>query len=663
MNKTIINVPKGIRFISEWPNFSIDPRAHILDKKIPGCGFTEWILRNDEDIILCSPRLMLINNKADQHKGEVMTVMGSGVDMRIDIDLEDKNLSEHTKKFLEKLEEMEKPSEKEANKKMVDNIQKGLKDYIKVRGNKPLKIIVTYDSFRILKDVLEFNKILDKFHVYVDEFQSIFTDSRFKADTEFSFVEALKDLNPCYVSATPMMEKYLDKLDDFKDLPYYELDWEKEDITRIIKPSLKVRTISSVISMALKIIETYLKGNYEKVILSDGTVVESKEATMFVNSVNNIISIVKRAKLTPDQINILCAKTDENEENIKKKLGKGFTIGAVPLENEPRKMFTFCTRTVYLGADFYSDNSRTFIFSDASIETLSVDISLDLPQIMGRQRLNSNPWKNNAEFYYKTIFKKNDDRKKLSQALIDKKIKSTNSAMNIIKTASEEDKEEANRAYGILIKVEHYKANYLGISHRNGEEVFCLNNLVLIAEQRAFDIQDIDYSDRFVMFNTIQKSLGLESLSKLSGIVGSFWSGYKGLTKTEDKLRYICSYNFPDEIKDMIYQSLEPKIRNYLSLGKEKIRALSYNISDLNNLLDSKFSGGSLDAEIYKEFLIGNKYTKAEIKNKLKEIYSSLDLKIAAKASDIEKWFEIKRSQTRVNGKKVDGFELIKKRA
>ena len=70
-------------------------------------------------------------------------------------------------------------------------------------------------------------------------------------------------------------------------------------------------------------------------------------------------------------------------------------------------MFTLCTRTVYLGADFYSTNARTFIFSDANVDSLTVDITLDLPQILGRQRLDENPWKNRADLYYKTINKDN----------------------------------------------------------------------------------------------------------------------------------------------------------------------------------------------------------------------------------------------------------------
>ena len=77
------------------------------------------------------------------------------------------------------------------------------------------KLLVTYDSYQILQSILEKLGLLDKFYTVVDEFQSIFTDSRFKSDTEMEFVAALKRVpkNLCFVSATPMIDEYLDMLD------------------------------------------------------------------------------------------------------------------------------------------------------------------------------------------------------------------------------------------------------------------------------------------------------------------------------------------------------------------------------------------------------------------------------------------------------------------
>ena len=204
-----------------------------------------------------------------------------------------------------------------------------------------------------------------------------------------------------------MIDKYLDMLEEFKDLPYYELDWETLDPGRINKPKLTVNGLVSVYTEVGPIIKSYLEENFDHrfVQLENGEVkrVELKEAVFYVNSVNNITSIIKRAKLSPDQVNILVANTQDNAKKIKKRLGAKYKIGTVPLRNEERKMFTFCTRTVYLGADFYSDNAKSYVVSDANIDTLAVDITLDLPQILGRQRLKENPWRNEATLFFKPI--------------------------------------------------------------------------------------------------------------------------------------------------------------------------------------------------------------------------------------------------------------------
>ena len=55
--KRMIPVPKGIRYISNWPEFNLNffgDKPYIIDKQIPGCGFTEYCLTNDEDIVFYS---------------------------------------------------------------------------------------------------------------------------------------------------------------------------------------------------------------------------------------------------------------------------------------------------------------------------------------------------------------------------------------------------------------------------------------------------------------------------------------------------------------------------------------------------------------------------------------------------------------------------------
>ena len=79
MDKKTITVPKGIRYISEWNDLGEGKRLtdqlptdtpYIMNKTITGCGYTEYCIRCPEAVILCSPRLILLENKEDQHSGE-----------------------------------------------------------------------------------------------------------------------------------------------------------------------------------------------------------------------------------------------------------------------------------------------------------------------------------------------------------------------------------------------------------------------------------------------------------------------------------------------------------------------------------------------------------------------------------------------------------------
>ena len=187
------------------------------------------------------------------------------------------------------------------------------------------------------------------------------------------------------------------------------------------------------------------------------------------------------------------------------KYGKDATcIGKVPTRNEPNKMFTICTRTVYLGADFYSTNARTFIFSDANIDSLTVDITIDLPQILGRQRLEENPWKNRAELYYKTL----DSDKEMTQEDFDEilniKKSKTESLLRVYSGASFGDKHNLAEAYQKVAKAFNYRDDYIAVNtHGGGDLRPVFNNLVMINDMRSYEIQQVDYKDRFRVFNAL----------------------------------------------------------------------------------------------------------------------------------------------------------------
>ena len=682
MNKQSLIVPKGIRYISDWKEYSLRDYAfpHILNKTLTGCGFTEYCIRNDQNLVLVSPRRFLLENKEDQHQGEIFYARNdteSQINFEVDVLSVSKDNS--TKKTL------------------IDPsiIAEGILEFkhrvfeyctsCAIR-KKPFKILVTYDSFRHVKEILAEIGILMETQIVVDEFQSIFIDSRFKSHTELELVNQLLGLNRvCFVSATPMLDEYLDRLEEFKNLPYLEFDWKTEEPGRIKSPRLEVKfTVRSLNEEITHVIQSYLKGNYDIRMFQneDGTYHEviSDQGVFFMNSVKGICQAIRSNSLTIDQCNILCAKTDDNEKKVKAafnevlkrkelpKLSKEkypSIIGRIPKRGEPHKMFTFCTRTVYLGADFYSTCARTFIFSDSNIDCLSVDISMDLEQILGRQRLDENPWKDSASLFVKTTSLKNQLTKGDFDRQLDRKILKTKNLLNAYNESSIEYKHDLAEKYEKDTKSSKYKDDYVAVNHHAGSDLLpVFNNLMLVSEQRAFDVQQIDYKDRFTVFNTLQEN----EMIGVRDEVYEFAERFNQIKDTTTKLRLLVEFGEAGGIKfgDMLrlFNLIPPKYKDYyVIIGPSKIRTLSYKESEIKQEWN-RISGNSKSIEgviskVRETFKVGERYTKAWIKEKLREIYTEENYKKTPKATDLSEWFDIKKVYM---SDKKNGFEIIKEK-
>jgi len=673
----ISEVPAGYRYVSDIPGFKLHDFPHILNKQIPGCGFTEYCIRNDENTILCSPRKILLQNKYEQHKNEVFLVVNEFEgDPKTDKDLTKIDRPKYNpyadpEKIRKEKEELEKAKEnffQELTKRLTGYVNKCL------FNERPIKILVTYDSYRLVKEILKFNYSNVDFRVVVDEFQSIFTDSKFKSDTEMQFMDNLQGVQKvCYVSATPMIKKYLDMLEEFKDLPYYELDWCTLDHNRVDQPKLTVKNLVSVYAEAGPIIKSYLEGKFEYRYVRDPESdnekdvkkIESKEAVFYVNSVNNITSVIKRAKLTPDQVNILVADTPENVKKIQKRLGKKFDIGRVPLRDEPRKMFTFCTRTVYLGADFYSDNAQSFIVSDANIDTLAVDISLDLPQILGRQRLRENPWKDEATLFFRAVTSGNKKPEEEFNDKMDKKIKYSEGLLKAYDQVAVENQAYLSDRYQDAAKFLNYKKDFVAVNPvKNPDGGITLlpvfNNLVRVAELRAYEIQQVDYADRFTVFNELEK---LNNTDVNDEEFNKFFEEFDKQRNRRDKLKLLCESSDLPGFWTIVDNVPNKRFKEYINtLGVDGCRSLGYRIE----LIDKKlsvlaFNQDKLRDVVYDVFEVGKAYSKSSIKSMLADLYKSIGYKATAKASDLSYYFDLKRTSVSEGDKRVEGFKLLEK--
>lgn len=663
-----IPVPKGIKYISDWReivNYLPTDEPYIMNKTITGCGFTEYWITNDQDAIICSPRKVLLENKDKQHQD--MSNLLYLKDEYATFQPYDRDLTKVDKSVL-KEEQITKESVEKAKAYTEEMKLKILQHRTKCAlKHLPCKYLVTYDSFRRIKEALGEN--INRFNIIVDEFQSLFCDARFKSDTENNFLYNLQGLKKvCYLSATPMMDKYLNELDEFRNLKYLELDWKSQDPGRVITPFLKLKQCSrGIIEEVRRIIQEYKSGQFEKLTrqLEDGTFEEvySKEAVIYVNSVRNICDIIKKCGLTLNETNVLCAGDLDNQKKIRSAFNKvespspeSDVIGTVPGKGEPHKMFTLCTRTVYLGADFYSTNARSFIFSDANVDCLSVDITLDLPQILGRQRLDENPWKNRAELYYKTNTKEitQDEFRKTIEA----KIKSTEDLLQGYKEMiSPASKHEFAKKARTAAKLTNYKDDYLAVDEHAGSDLIpVFNKLMMISELRAFEIQQYDYKDRVTVFNAIVKE-GVE-IDKVSVALNEF---YINISRVSDRYKFLCSLD-PSIVKSCLPHLPESFVNYYTVLGPERIKACGYNVTDMKKEYEKIIGNQGVDVSsaVVKEFSVGEKLSKILAKDRLKKVYDSIGYSKTPKAVDLGDYFIIKNCKIpKPDGTRDNGYEIL----
>lgn len=671
MNINKLVVPGDVRYISDWKDLKelLPTDTHyIMNKTITGCGYTEYYIRNDENVIICSPRKILLENKNGQHQD--MENLLYLKDEYSTFQSFDKDITKEDKSAI-------KDNKTDSDSPMIVQKAKEYSEMLKLKILKhrttcgikgvPCKFLVTYDSFRRIKEALGVS--INCFTVVVDEFQSLFCDARFKSDTENSFLRSLQDIKRVvYLSATPMMVNYLKELDEFKDLPYYELDWKTKNPDRVITPFLETKPCyRGILEEVSKIVSSYKEGNFKKLTrrLDDGTFEEvySKEAVIYVNSVKNICDIIRKCELTIENTNVLCAGDSTNRRKVRtafKKvdstLDKGTEVlGSVPKKGEPHKMFTLCTRTVYLGADFYSTNARSFIFSDANVDCLSVDITLDLPQILGRQRLEENPWKNRAELYYKTNTKEIPQDK--FRELLNSKIERTNKLLSGFDKLTPSERHEFAEQSRLAAKMTNYKYNYLAVDEHAGSDLKpVFNKLMMISEMRSFEIQQYDYKDRFSVFNALVNSGNI--VEDISLIISEIYNQ----KRPADKYRYLCS--LPQETAIRCLSNLPESFSNYYTvLGAERIKALGYNITDMKKEYEKIIGNQGIDLStfIQSEFKVGEKIPKNIIKERLKKLYDSIGYSKTPKAVDLGDYFIIKTVDIKneSTGKRDKGYEIL----
>ena len=646
MNYQEINVPVQYRYLSQWPDLlNILPQQgkFILNKVNTGCGGTTLFLQSTQPTILVSPRSNVLYSKSAQFPKAHLFRKKTDTSTSVPI------------------------------------LKERLRDYINMCNGsfhcpmmQPIipKILVTIDSYSYVAEQLAFMGILDKFTVLVDEFQCLMSDSKFKGRVELEFLHNLRGVNSvCYMSATPIDESYLNFFPDFADVScYYKLVWDPDVLET---PNLDMRPYKpkqSSKGICKGIIQDYRNNGYFAQKVINGAVVNSTEVVIFLNDVRTIVQIIEENQLQSDEVNVLCSPSNKYVKDLKR---LGVHIGELSTDpcNPINRTFTFVTRASFEGVDFYSTNAFTYIFCDGVLDWNKNDLIIDVPQILGRQRLDQ-PFRKDAILYYRANSRTN------SAAIIDRiKAKEEATQRWIEKFNASDDITKRMLKDGIMKRSEktRYADDYVEfVDDMNGGFILKENYLVKSTELRDWQLSNYVYNSPLNIIKTVVGQTGINVTNDcgyihLSGVAAldKFKQEFFKATTFPDRMRIYTEMReqHPEHTNDL-YQNafIERHFHQaYDMLGGDKIRALRFREKDIAEAVSSLVLYQIVSDECRLVFATGSHYQMAEVKTKLQEIYNKAGIHATAKASDLPQFMPsaVKRQLTNpANGKRVHYYEI-----
>ena len=627
-------MPKGCRYMSEDPDL-LTYLGHfnkfILNKTVTGCGGTSLFLNSSIDVVIISPRLQALKDKHEQHPDTFLFH------------------SPYTN-----------------NGKRADDIKRlmsELNNYISFCGSTPFtnkkyaKVLVTLDSCDKVIDVLKKNAAINKFLFVVDEFQCLIGDATFKGTTDMNFLIRLdcEAKNICYLSATPIPDMYLDFVPQFKGLPYIKLEWDPDVLEEPNVIEIQMKKDESAEKICSNIIRDFKTNGYFARKVVDGQVVYSTEACIFLNEVRSIINIIVKNNLKPDEVTILCSDGKVSG------LPKGFKAGGLCTDkyNPRNKTFTFCTKASFEGVDFYSTNAMTYVFINAGKEWQTLDIMLDIPQILGRQRLDINPFRHDAVIYYKT--KPNclsEQEFRLQQTAMELE---TEQFINGFNNAPDSMKERLIKLVRDRSDDKKFVDDYVDVLQENGRQTLGINTLVQMAMWNKWHQRSHYYNNSCQLMASIQSAIAKNvNRNEVKNFEAWYYSA-----KDNDRLKGYSDFrNTYTEYDPFILQNPFIDIRYhdwYGKLGYDKLARLNFDEQKVEQEYNSFCNHEPIAQECRNVFETGRFYTKAEVKRMLQNIYDSLGLiGRKAKSTELGSYLNAKeRMITDDEGNRKEGYEIL----
>lgn len=356
MQKLSIEEKDGYLILSDLPHDC------IFNKVWTGCGATTIALTNDENYIIAVPTTELVQNKCYPPKEK---------------DGKDYNWQDKQPGISPVMNLFGAYGSSDAA------LEHHLKEYLRTNGVK--KIICTYDKVPFILNYInpkEYRFLCDECHSFLELY--LLRDIAINGILDnFKLFKSF-----CFMTATPLSDEF--KPLALEGITEYVADWKE-------KPQIKIQLAKTnkVFVFMANVIKDYQRDGYVEI---DG--IKSYEAFVFVNSVTDIRKIIDHCKLNADECRIICADTPKNRTTL-----NGYAISS---SSSPTKKYNFITRKSFEGVDFYSETGMCFVVSSSAKSHTLLGIETDIPQIAGRIRTKSNPFRNSVIHVFNTPKKDKD---------------------------------------------------------------------------------------------------------------------------------------------------------------------------------------------------------------------------------------------------------------
>lgn len=365
---------------------------------------------------------------------------------------------------------------------------------------------------------------------------------------------------------------------------------------------------------------------------------------IFLNSVKGISRIIRLANLVPDDVRVVCSKSNgKKNESI---LPAGFTIAST---TDPVKPINFYTSTCFEGQDIYDKNGRTFIVSDGFTDHTKIDISTSFIQICGRIR--DSQYKGQVTQVY-AISRYKDVSLEEFAASVKKDIVDAEHDVALLGQLSE------RRRKNWLNKIEKGGDRFIFV---DGDQAKVDHNMAKL-EIVNYKIVNGIYRSFYNMTQELKRvgfaidgcrELEVETLvtQSPSASKSTFKDAFEEYCQIMESKPHFCFTANPRQERIEFDKPLVKEA--YQKLGAEEVRKLNYRQKDIKRALIVKSKETEnvkivkmVNASLPKQTAVPAK----KVKELLQGIYEELGICCTAKATDLKKWYDIKKSSVRIDG-------------